>query len=153
GLIYAIVNETVWTVPKGLERIQVPCLVDVIHVISPEGETLKKIPVLEAIHDSPYAALLGVYERPRTMGEAPPTQGQAAEMSALQDDLRSRDVLHTNAVHVLNRSLAAKFPMFKAGHLLISPRSLDAIAVLDPDSGRAVWAARGPWRAQHDPSF
>jgi hypothetical protein len=154
GLIYAIVNETVWTVPKGLERIQIPCLVDVIHVISPDGKTLKKVPVLEAIHDSPYAALLGVYERPRTMmGEAPPTQGQPPEMSALQDDLRNRDVLHTNAVHVLNRSLAVTFPMFKAGQLLISPRSLDAIAVLDLDSGKVVWAARGPWRAQHDPSF
>jgi hypothetical protein len=25
--------------------------------------------------------------------------------------------------------------------------------VLDPDSGKVVWAARGPWHAQHDPSF
>jgi hypothetical protein len=150
GLIYAIVNETVWTVPKGLERIQVPCLVDVIHVISPEGKIVKKIPVLEALHDSPYAALLGMYEKATTIVEvSPPGKG----MSAIQDDLRNRDVLHTNSVHVLNRSLAAKFPMFKAGQLLISPRSLDAIAVLDPDSGKAVWAARGPWRAQHDPSF
>jgi hypothetical protein len=146
GTIYAIVNETAWTVPKGLDRIPTPCLVDVIHVISPEGKTLKKVPVLEAIHDSPYAALLGVYERPRTIGEVPPPNG-------VQDDLRNRDVLHTNAVRVLNRGLAPKFPMFKAGQLLISPRSLDAIAVLDPDSGKAVWAARGPWRAQHDPSF
>jgi hypothetical protein len=146
GTIYAIVNETVWTVPKGLERIPLPCLVDVIHVISPEGKTLKKIPVLEAIHDSPYAALLGVYERPRTIGEAP-------QLNAVQDDVRDRDVLHTNAVRVLSRALAPKFPMFKAGQILISPRSLDAIAVLDPDSGKAVWAARGPWRAQHDPSF
>jgi hypothetical protein len=23
----------------------------------------------------------------------------------------------------------------------------------DPDSGKVVWAARGPWHAQHDPSF
>jgi hypothetical protein len=152
GIIYAIVNETVWTVPKGLERIQVPFLVDVIHVISPEGKALRRIPVLEAIQDSPYAALLGVYEGPATIGEAPP-HGQAARMSPLQDDERNRDVLHTNAVRVLNPALAPKFPMFKAGQLLISPRSLDAIVVLDPDSGKAVWAARGPWRAQHDPSF
>lgn len=153
GTIYAIVNETVWTVPKGLERIPLPCLVDVIHVISPEGKTLKKIPVLEAIHDSPYAALLGMYERPGTIGEVPPPLGQAAVVSPMQEDVRNRDVLHTNAVRVLSRALAPKFPMFKAGQLLISPRSLDAIAVLDPDSGKAVWAARGPWRAQHDPSF
>jgi hypothetical protein len=43
--------------------------------------------------------------------------------------------------------------MFKAGQLLVSLRHLDAIVVVDPDSGKAVWAARGPWRAQHDPTF
>ncbi len=156
GTIYAIVNETVWTVPAGLERIGTPCLVDVIHVISPGGKTLKKIPVLEAIHDSPYAALLGLYERPGTIGPAAlpsAPAAPAAPMSPWQEDLRNRDVLHTNAVRVLNRSLAAKFPMLKAGQILISPRHLDAIVALDPDSGKAVWAARGPWHAQHDPSF
>src|SRR5262249_59952779 len=54
---------------------------------------------------------------------------------------------------VVSSALAPKFPQFKAGQLLVSPRHLDAIAVLDPDSGKAVWAARGPWHAQHDPSF
>ena len=152
GRIYAIVNETVWTVPKGLERIPVPCLIDVIHVISPEGETLKKVPVLEAIHDSPYAALLGVYERGGAVGDMQP-QRPGPALSPVQDDVRNRDVLHTNAVRVLNPSLAGKFPMFKAGQILISPRNIDAIAVLDPDSGKVVWAAHGPWHAQHDPSF
>jgi hypothetical protein len=74
-------------------------------------------------------------------------------MQALQDEMRRRDVLHTNSVKVLSRALAPKFPLFKAGQLLISPRHLDAVAVLDPHSGKVVWAARGPWHAQHDPSF
>jgi hypothetical protein len=43
--------------------------------------------------------------------------------------------------------------MFKGGQLLISLRHLDTIAVLDPDSAKVVWAARGPWQAQHDPTF
>ncbi len=64
-----------------------------------------------------------------------------------------RDVLHVNAVEVLSREMAAHFPMFRPGHLLISLRHLDAIVVLDPDTGKVVWAARGPWRGQHDPSF
>jgi hypothetical protein len=62
-------------------------------------------------------------------------------------------VLHTNAVKVLPRALASAFPQFKPGQLLISLRSLDALIVLDPTSEKVVWAARGPWRAQHDPSF
>jgi hypothetical protein len=30
---------------------------------------------------------------------------------------------------------------------------LDAVVVIDPNSGKVVWAARGPWQAQHDPTF
>ena len=89
-------------------------------------------------------------ERPRPFGGATPP-GAAA--SPFRDDARRRDVLHTNAVKVLSRALAPKFPLFKPGQLLVSLRHLDALAVLDPDSGKVVWAARGPWRGQHDPSF
>ena len=36
---------------------------------------------------------------------------------------------------------------------ILTERHLDAIAVIDVASGSVVWAARGPWRAQHDPTF
>jgi hypothetical protein len=153
GTIYAIANDVAWSVPRGLEQIPTPCLIDVIHVISPEGKCVKKIPLLEAFHDSPYAPLLGVFGRPPGPGGGSPPAGPGGVRSAFLEDVRDRDVLHTNAVKVLTRALAPKFPMFKAGQLLVSPRHLDAIAVLDPDTGKVVWAARGPWRAQHDPSF
>jgi hypothetical protein len=149
GTIYAIVNEMVDQVPPELKDIPTPCMVDFVDVISPEGKRLKRIPLLEAFQNSPYAPLLCLLEKPRVFGDA----GPAGPADTLEDDLRRRDPLHTNAVKVLSRALAPKFPMFKAGQLLISPRHLDAIAVLDPDSGKIVWAARGPWRAQHDPSF
>jgi hypothetical protein len=149
GTIYAIVNEVVQTVPPGLEYIPTPCTVDAVDVISPEGERLKRIPVLEAFYDSPYSPLLGVLEPAWTLGGVTPPEG----MSPFRDDRLRRDVLHTNAVKVLNPSLAPKFPLFKAGQILISPRQLDALAVLDPDSGKVVWAARGPWSGQHDPLF
>jgi hypothetical protein len=152
GTIYAIANEMLWSVPQGLE-IPTPCMVDVVHIISPAGKLLKKIPILEAINDSPYAALLGAFARPMGISAARPAAGPGAMTSPFDRDTRNRDVLHTNAVRVLNRGLAPKFPLFKAGQLLISPRNLDAIAVLDPDTGKLIWAARGPWRAQHDPSF
>jgi hypothetical protein len=153
GTLYAIVNEILWSVPQGLEQIPTPCMVDVVHIISPAGKLLKKIPILEAINDSPYAALLGAFAKPMGIVAGRPAGGAGAMTSPFDKDTRNRDVLHTNAVRVLNRGLAPKFPMFKAGQLLISPRNLDAIAVLDPETGKLVWAARGPWRAQHDPSF
>ncbi|HLW64874.1 MAG TPA: arylsulfotransferase family protein [Gemmataceae bacterium] len=149
GTIYVLTNEVVSTVPKGLEFIPTPCMIDAIDVLSPEGKRLKRISILEAFAGSVYSPLLSVLERP-----AGPSAGMWAQNAApFEDDPRRRDVLHTNAVKVLKRSQASKFPLFKPGQLLISPRHLDAIAVLDVDSGKIVWAASGSWRAQHDPSF
>lgn len=145
GTIYALTNEIITTVPPGLEFIPTPCMVDFVDVLSPEGQRLKRFPILEAIHDSPYAALLGVLDRPHTPNAEP--------VAAHRDDELRRDVLHTNAVKVLTPALAPKFPQFKAGQLLLSPRHLDALIVLDPTTGKVVWATRGPWRAQHDPTF
>jgi hypothetical protein len=150
GTIYALTNEIVEKVPAGLEHIPTPCMVDHVDVISPEGKRLRRIPLLEAVHSSPYALLLCMLERPRLFGAVAPPGALA---SPFRDDERRRDVLHANAVKVLSPTLAAKFPLFKAGQLLVSLRHLDAIAVLDPDRGKVVWAARGPWRAQHDPAF
>jgi hypothetical protein len=153
GTIYALVNEMIDQVPPAMTymRIPTPCMVDFVDVITPEGQKKKRIALLEAFQDSPYATLFSSLERPRMpSGMVGPGGGR---MSPALDDERRRDVLHANAIKVLSRERASKFPLFKAGQLLISPRRLDAIAVLDPDSEKVVWAARGPWLAQHDPSF
>jgi hypothetical protein len=145
GSIYVLTNEFVEKVPHGLEYLPTPCMVDFVDVISPEGKVLKRISLLEAIHDTPYSTLLSKLERPSIAeGVAPP---------GFVDDSRMMDILHANSVKVLSRALAPKFPQFRAGQLLVSLRNLDAIAVIDPESGKAVWAARGPWHAQHDPAF
>jgi len=151
GTIYTIVNEMVEHVPPGLPDIPTPCMVDFVDVLSPEGKSKKRIALLEAFQGSPYAALFCSLERPRMSNPMTP---RGPWVPPFVDDERRRDVLHTNAVKVLSRERASKFsPLFKAGQLLISPRRLDAIAVLDPDKEKVVWAARGPWSAQHDPTF
>jgi hypothetical protein len=154
GTIYVLTNEIVESVPKGLGRIPTPCMVDQVHILSPEGKALKKIALLEALNDSPYAPLLGLFEKPGRLGDrSSPGHLTGARTSLFGNDVRSRDVLHTNCVKVLNRKLAPKFPLFKEGQLLISMRNIDTIAVLDPNTEKVVWAARGPWQAQHDPSW
>jgi hypothetical protein len=62
-------------------------------------------------------------------------------------------LLHANSVRVLPRALAAKFPLFKPGQLLISLRNLDLLAVVDRERRSVVWASGGIWRAQHDAEF
>jgi hypothetical protein len=152
GTIYTLsYNFFVKDLPRGLEYIPTPCMTDSVEVISPEGKQIKRIPILEAFKDSPHAELLSSLEKPQLFSDL--TLAYSEIPPAVQVEIRRRDVLHTNAVKVLSRELAPKFPMFKPGQLLISPRHLDAIAILDPESGKVVWAARGPWHAQHDPSF
>ncbi|MEM9435428.1 MAG: arylsulfotransferase family protein [Pseudomonadota bacterium] len=63
------------------------------------------------------------------------------------------DYFHVNDIEELDVSLAAAFPMFEPGDLLISVRNADMVAVLDGDDYRIKWYAYGPWVRQHDPDF
>lgn len=152
GTIYALEKETIDSPPEGFEGIPVPCAVDSLLALSPEGKLLRKpIPILSAFRDSPYAALLATVDGPANEVKPPP--GSTAPTIRRHPMNVDHDPLHTNCVRVLTRDLAAKFPSFKAGHVLISVRNVNLIAMLDPIAGRVEWAARGPWLAQHDPQF
>jgi hypothetical protein len=102
--------------------------VDFVSVLDAGGRVLREVSILDAFLDSDYAGLL----------EAAP---------------RVRDVFHTNGLEVLDGRLAEKLPAFRAGNVLISVRSLDALAVLDLERERVVWALTGSWRQQHDPTL
>jgi hypothetical protein len=132
GVIYVLTQELARQMPQGLEHLPTPALVDFVVMLSPEGKELRKVSLLEAFRDTPYAPLL-----------------PSADTRNRQD----WDVLHANCVEVLPRRLAAAHPRFKAGQVLVSLREVDALAVLDMERGAVVWAARGPWRRQHDPHF
>jgi len=70
------------------------------------------------------------------------------------DDLvLSVDAFHPNHIEVLSPELAAAFPLFAAGDLLISLRSLNLVAVLDPGTLEFKWWKIGPWHRQHNPHF
>lgn len=143
GTIYALRQELVHEPPHGLAFLPVPYVTDWLVLLSPDGTVRKSFPILEAIRASPYSPLLSCLQRRKGAGH---TLGPA-------DDERRRDVLHTNHATPLSMQLAPRFPLFKAGQVLLSMRHLDALAVLDPDTGTVVWAAQGPWKAQHDVQF
>lgn len=65
----------------------------------------------------------------------------------------AHDPFHPNDVEVLDPATARAFPMFAAGDLLISLRSLNLVAVLDGDTLAPKWSRIGPWHRQHDPDF
>lgn len=63
------------------------------------------------------------------------------------------DLFHPNDLEELLPGMAAAFPLFEAGDLLVSLRNIDALAVIGRKSGAVKWIAYGPWRDQHDADF
>jgi Arylsulfotransferase (ASST) len=63
------------------------------------------------------------------------------------------EVVHLNKVGELPSALAADFPMFEAGDLVLSIRELNMILVVDPTGSKVRWWKIGPWLRQHDPQF
>jgi hypothetical protein len=132
GEIYALIHKIAKTPVKGLESLNYPMLMDYIVRLSPEGKELDRLSMLDAFRDSPFEHLL--YH---------PANGGLAKW----------DHFHTNSIEKLEPSMASKFPMFKAGQLLVSLRSFNVIAVIDPKTRKAIWAYDGGWRMQHAVHF
>jgi outer membrane protein assembly factor BamB len=103
-------------------------LEDFVTVLSPEGEIVRRVSILEAFERSPFASLLQGMER-------------------------AGDVFHTNTLEVLDGRFVPLDPAFRKGNVLLSVLKLDTIAVLDPERGEIVWAKTGSWRRQHQPTF
>jgi hypothetical protein len=156
GTIYTLAQHVANEVPAGLDFLNTPYLGDSLVVLSPEGRELESIPIAQAFANSPYAQALALGSRfsnpmhPVGPGVASP----AGPPTPVPLPPNSRyDLLHTNSVRVLSRALAAKFPRFKAGQVLLSVRNLDTVAVLDRHTRAVAWAAQGCWRLQHDAEF
>ena len=107
-------------------------LEDFVQILEPDGEPLGHFSILRAFALSEFAPLLE---------HVPPHKA---------------DIFHTNTVQLLDGSQADRFPHFAEGNYLVSLCYLSTIAVLDPRSGKIVWALHGEdsplgFRGQHDP--
>jgi len=100
---------------------------DFITVLSPDGNIIKKISIINSFLNSDYATVLS----------------DGITMNG--------DILHTNSVEVLDGSLEDKVPMFKKGLIMISLRHKNVIALIDPEKEKVVWVMYGLWRLQHEP--
>jgi hypothetical protein len=63
------------------------------------------------------------------------------------------DLTHLNDVEELDASMAAAFPLFRPGSLLLSLRDYNLVVVADPQTMKIEWHQVGPWIGQHDPDF
>jgi hypothetical protein len=150
GTIYTLSHQLKTKAPTGLEYLPTPYVADSLVVLSPDGQKLASVSIEEAIRDSPYSLLLST-----GIAEQATPKDPARLKSSFEDLLQPAkgDLFHANSVKVLTEAYARKFPLFQAGQVLISLRSLNCLAVLDVAKRRVVWAALGPWRIQHDADF
>lgn len=108
-------------------RLKGPIEEDFIVVLSPAGEELQRLSVLECFLDSDYASWLAL-------------------------SARKGDLLHTNTIERMDGRFADRHAMFAEGNLLISAPTINTIAVIDPEARRVIWALGGMWKFQHQPT-
>ncbi|MBY0407820.1 MAG: arylsulfotransferase family protein [Rickettsiales bacterium] len=131
GRIYALSQRFVESGDSpAMPYYEFPVLEDFIVVISPGGNELASYSIPHALMGTPYEPLLN--NEPEAV------------------DSEKHDYVHANSIKVLDARMAAAFPMFKPGQLLVSMRNIDTLAVIDPETGKVVWAARGLWEDQHE---
>lgn len=126
------------------------------------GKSLKRVPELRGDADVLEDFLLELDLHTGRRGSSFPLwqafhAGGFAEL--LHPLPESPDIFHSNTVTLLNPEMelpgAEPDSMGAApwvpGHLLISLREVDVLAVLDAERRSVLWARRGPWKAQHEP--
>lgn len=162
GAIYTLTQKMISEPQSGLGFLPAPYLADSLVILSPEGREQEIIPLADAFANSPYAQLLQLdhkFSDARNFFQAnrvkvlftPFFHTNGVKVLLLPHE--KNDLFHANSVKVLSRSLAAKFPLFQAGQVLVSLRNLDTLAVVDLSTRRVAWAAQGVWQLQHDAEF
>lgn len=116
--------------PEGFPGLGQPVYLDRILRVSPGGDVLDSLDVLDLLYEN------GLERHIFKAGRTTIT-----------------DVTHLNDIEPLSASLSGDFPGFDAGDLLVSLRHLDLVFVVDPESRRVKWHASHPFIEQHDPDF
>jgi len=124
GHIFVLTREIVLDPRVSSEH---PILEDSVTVLDSDGREVTSVSVLSAMGNSEYLHLL-------------------AGMKA------GGDVFHTNAIEILDGSLADVAPGLAEGNVLLSLRKLSLLIAVNLRTGLAEWALEGSWRKQHDPS-
>ncbi|HEY6930808.1 MAG TPA: arylsulfotransferase family protein [Thermoanaerobaculia bacterium] len=125
GRIWVLTRET-RTVPDLNHR--GPVREDFLVELTREGRFLRQISLIEGFRRSACSPYLHVL---------PP----------------GPEILETVSIQILDGTLAGRSRAFRAGNLLLSVKGLNAVGVLDPESGSIVWALSGQWYAQHSASL
>ncbi len=138
--VYAADDGTLWVsglrwaeepgIKADLYRgLRVPYVDETAVQVSPEGEILREISLLDVMFLSGYGYFFEKFE------------------------MRTGDITHLNDIEVLEADMADAFPTLEAGDIVMSLRNIDTVAVFDPDRLRIKALLNLPLHSQHDPDF
>ena len=130
GRIYVLVHELrrLTEEDKQLNPLtDLPLIEDYLVILSPEGKELQRVSLLDALVDSPYYRPMLIHVD------------------------RYGDITHNNTAAVIGPEFASHYPEISSGDVMVCLRNLNLVAVINPESGKMVWATTGPWEHPHDP--
>jgi hypothetical protein len=130
------VGDTRFFLSSGAAKI----LEDAVLILDANGNALDEIPLLDALIQSGWHGLLAARAGSDWDGQ---------ETCQIMD----QDPTHLNGIQLVDAALAAAHPWLKAGDLLLSMRSLNAVGILDPGTRRFKWMSAGTTVMQHSPVF
>jgi len=130
GLIYAIGQAIRDEAIPELDNLKTPFLEDFVHVVDSDGQTVKRLSIMEAFVGTPFAT--------------------AVEKLVQRRDWKG-DYFHVNAIEPYDSRNPT--PVIGKNQVLVSVRNMDSLATIDLTSGKVVWLMKGSWLKQHDPDI
>ncbi len=134
--LYVLGKKAIRRYNPAFPTLAPPFLDEEIIILDQQGNEVKKISFLKLFETS---QLKGIIDH---ITAAP-----------ADSTMHYGDIFHSNTIEVIPTKAIGKAPMLKEGHLMISFRNLDLLAIVDPDKEEITWASYGPWKGQHDPEI
>ncbi len=119
--------------PTGFRNHHAPLRSWTLQNISPEGEILKTIPVIDVLRKNDLEGLLYL-----------------STLNNTRTGVKG-DTLHLNDIEIFPSHLSSS--VFKPGDIMFSLRNINTVIVMDPKSHKIKFRSTGDVLRQHDPDF
>ena len=100
---------------------------------------------------SPDGVLQEVFYLPEAAVGGADFEGLIAQGRQSEPRTVDPDITHLNDVEIIGADFAAANPQFNVGDIIVSMRTLDAVAVIDRETGKFKFSLAGMMLRQHDP--
>ena len=152
-LIYKDKEGNIWTPALKGEKVEYPMMDKKIVInnpeyilkLSPDGEILERINLIEAINKSDLKGLWGVH---------------AAFLLRMESDSPTKEIVmdgqlftHLNDIEIVEKPAFFNIEPFEEGDIFVSLKHTNTIMLIDKDTHKVKWFMSNPFLLQHDPDL